>query len=147
MTAQKIIGKSIPSKIVDNLAQEGGQVLLVSTAKQIATKFPRSAAAAAAPAAAEAIGGALGAGIEGISTTYDIYKKRKELKDGKINDIKFKKYVAKRVTRGVNSVAGGVAGSIIGQMVIPVPVVGAVVGGICFFEFTLIGRITKSPKR
>ena len=147
MTAQKIIGKSIPSKIVGNLAQEGGQVLLVSTAKQIATKFPCSAAAAAAPAAAEAIGGALGAGIEGISTTYDIYKKRKELKDGKINDIKFKKYVAKRVTRGVNSVAGGVAGSIIGQMVIPVPVVGAVVGGICFFEFTLIGRITKSPKR
>jgi len=49
------------------------------------------------------------------------------LKDGKINDTKFKKYVAKRVTRGVNSVAGGVAGGIIGQMIIPVPVLGAVV--------------------
>ena len=42
--------------------------------------------------------------------SYDIYKKHKDLKDGKINDVKFKKYVAKRVVRGVNSVAGGIAG-------------------------------------
>ena len=130
MTAQKIIGKSIPAKIAGNLAQEGGQVLLVSTAKHIATKFPRSAIAGAAPVAAEAIGAGLGAGIEGITMSYDIYKKHKDLKRGQIDSVKFKKYVARRVTRGVNSVAGGVAGSVIGQMVIPVPVVGAVVGGI-----------------
>ena len=61
---------------------------------------------------AEAVGSLLGAGIEGASLSYDIYKKHKDLKDGKINDIKFKKYIARRVTRGVNSVAGGVAGGI-----------------------------------
>ena len=52
-------------------------MLLVSTAKQIATKFPRSAIAAGAPVAAEAAGSLLGAGIEGVSMSYDIYKKHK----------------------------------------------------------------------
>ena len=64
------------------------------------------------------------------------------MKDGKINDTKFKKYVAKRVTRGVNSVAGGVAGGIIGQMIIPVPVLGAVV----FYLLKVLKYINKNFK-
>lgn len=93
-----------------NLAQEGGQILLVNTAKHIATKFPRSALSAGLPAAAEVAGGLIGVAVEGFSTTYDIYQKNKERKEGKLSDIKFKKYVARRVTRGTMGVAGGVAG-------------------------------------
>lgn len=111
----------LTTKIVSNLAQETGQIVLVNTAKSIATKFPRSAISSALPAAAEVAGGAIGAGVEAISAGIDIHKKYKEVKDGKINELKFKKYVAKRVTRGVNSVAGGVAGGILGQLIIPVP--------------------------
>lgn len=130
LSTKNIFGKSISSKVVGNLAQASGQILLVNSAKHIATKFPRSAVAAVAPAAAEGVAGLLGAGIESVSASYDIYKKHKDLKEGKINDVKFKKYVAKRVTRGVNSVAGGIAGGVIGQIVIPIPVVGAVIGGL-----------------
>ncbi len=50
------------------------------------------------------------AGIEGISTGYDIYKEHKKMQEGKIDRLKFKKYVAKRVTRGTVTVAGSVAG-------------------------------------
>lgn len=130
LKANKLIGKSIPEKIAGNLAQEGVQILLVNATKHIATKFPRSGVAAGASAAAHVSGTALGIGLESVSMGYDIYTKHKELKEGKINDMKFKKYIARRVTRGVNSVAGGVAGGVIGQMVIPIPVVGAMVGGI-----------------
>jgi len=42
-------------KIVTNLAQETGQIVLVNTAKTIATRFPRSAISSALPAAAEVI--------------------------------------------------------------------------------------------
>lgn len=110
LQAKKIIGRDISDKIVINLAQEGGQILLVNTAKHIATKFPRSALSAGLPAAAEVAGGMIGVAVEGFSTTYDIYQKNKERKEGKLSDIKFKKYVARRVTRGTMGVAGGVAG-------------------------------------
>lgn len=122
ISLKNIAGVDLKSKIVTNLAQESGSILLVNTAKHIASKFPRSAVSSALPAAAEVAGGAIGAGVEAVSMGYDIYKKNQQLKDGKINEIKFKKYIAKRVTRGVNSVAGGVAGGILGQMVIPVSI-------------------------
>lgn len=93
-----------------NLAQEGGQILLVNTAKHIATKFPRSALSAGLPAAAEVAGGVIGAAVEGFSTSYDIYQKHKEKREGKVTSVMFKKYVARRVTRGTMGVAGGVAG-------------------------------------
>lgn len=130
LTAKKIIGKNLSQKAVENLAQQSGQIVLVNTAKHIATKFPRNAVAAGIPAAAEAAGTLLGVGIEGISMGYDIYQKHKEFKEGKLNEIKFKKYIARRVTRGTMSVAGGVAGGILGQMIIPIPVVGAVLGSL-----------------
>ena len=110
ISAETIIGKSISEKIVTSLAKQSGQIVLVNTAKHIATKFPRSAISAGIPVAAEAAGTLIGAGIEGVSMSYDIYQKHKELKEGKLNDLKFKKFVARRVTRGTMSVAGGVAG-------------------------------------
>lgn len=128
--AKNIIGKELSDKIVSNLAQQGGQILLVNTAKHIATKFPRTAITAVFPAAAEAAGSVIGVGIEGISMGYDIYQKHKEFKEGKVTEMKFKKYIARRVTRGTMGVAGGITGGIIGQMVIPIPVVGAVLGSL-----------------
>jgi len=94
-----------------------------------------------------------GAGIEAISTGYDIYKKNKDYKEGRCNTIMFKKYVATRVTRGAMSATGGVIGGrynnnfyrsvgyekklkyqnnigVLGQLVIPIPVAGAVIGGV-----------------
>lgn len=92
------------------MAQEGGQILLINTAKHIATSFPRSAISSGLPAAAQMAGGIMGAAVEGFSTSYDIYKKHQEIKTGKLSNVKFKKYVARRVTRGTMGVAGGVAG-------------------------------------
>lgn len=113
-----------------NLAQKEGQILLINTAKHIASKYPRSAVTAGLPAAATVASNMIGVAVEGFSTTYDIYQKHVEKKEGKLSTLKFKKYVARRVTRGTMGVAGGVAGGIIGQMVIPVPVVGAVIGSL-----------------
>jgi hypothetical protein len=117
-------------KVVSTLAQQSGQIVLVNTAKHIASRFPRTGVSAGIPAAAEAAGSLIGIGIEGLSMGYDIYQKHKEVKEGRLQEIKFKKYIARRVTRGTMSVAGGMAGGIIGQMIIPVPVVGAVVGSL-----------------
>ena len=125
----EIFGGNIAQKLTANLAQQGTNVILVNTATHIATKFPRSIAAAALPAVAEAAGSVIGIGIEGITMGYDIHKKYKDKKDGKLSTLKFKKYIARRVTRGTFGVAGGIGGGIVGQMVIPVPVVGALVGG------------------
>ncbi len=50
-----MIGVDLKMKIVTNLAQETGQIVLVNTAKTIATRFPRSAISSALPAAAEVI--------------------------------------------------------------------------------------------
>ena len=48
---------------------------------------------------------------------YDIHKKYKDKKEGKLSTLKFKKYIARRVTRGTFGVAGGIGGGIVGQMV------------------------------
>ncbi|RMZ94841.1 MATH and LRR domain-containing protein PFE0570w-like [Brachionus plicatilis] len=130
VAAKKIIGKNLSQKLVENLAQQGAHVLLVNSAKHVATNFPRGAVTAGLPAVAEAAGSAIGVGVEGVTMGFDLYKAHKNLKEGKVSEIKFKKYIAKRVTRGTMSAAGGVAGGILGQMIIPVPVVGAVIGSI-----------------
>lgn len=114
ITNPKVNSKKIAQNLKDNcvrdLATQGGQIVLVNTAKHVATKFPRSAVSNALPAVADAACAVLGAGIEGIAVGYDIYQKNKDLQQGKINTIKFKKYVATRVTRGTMSAAGGVTG-------------------------------------
>lgn len=130
ISSKRIIGKNLSQKLVENLAQQGAHVLLVNSAKHMATNFPRGAASAGLPVVAEAAGPVLGVGVEGVSMGFDLYKAHKNLKEGKVSEIKFKKYVAKRVTRGTMSAAGGVAGGILGQMIIPVPVVGAVIGSV-----------------
>ena len=58
--SKNIFGTKLSDKIAGSLAQQGGQIVLVNTAKHIATKFPRSAVGAALPVAAEAAGGAIG---------------------------------------------------------------------------------------
>jgi hypothetical protein len=55
----------------------------------VASQFPRTATTVAIPTVAEAASGALGVGIESISIGYDIYKKQKEHKAGKISTLKF----------------------------------------------------------
>lgn len=130
VAAKKIIGKNLSQKLVENLAQQGAHVLLVNSAKHVATNFPRSAVTAGLPLVAEAAGSAIGVGVESVTMGIDLYKAHKNLKEGKVSELKFKKYVAKRVTRGTMSAAGGVAGGILGQMIIPVPVVGAVIGSL-----------------
>jgi hypothetical protein len=129
VNSNEVFGGSIAKKIKGNLAQTGTNIILVNTAKHLASRFPRSIAAAALPSVAEAAGSVIGIGIEGIAMGYDIHKKYKDNKDGKLSTIKFKKYIARRVTRGTFGVAGGIGGGIIGQLVVPVPVVGALVGG------------------
>ena len=64
---KNILGKSLSSKIVSSLAQQTGQIVLVSTAKSIATRFPRAAISAALPVAAEAAGTFIGVGVEGAT--------------------------------------------------------------------------------
>jgi hypothetical protein len=124
-----ILGGGLSDKLKGNLTHTGANLLIVSTAKHIATKFPRNVAATALPVVAEAAGAVLCVVVEGVSMTFDIHKKYKLNKTGELEAIKFKKYVAKRVTRGTVGVAGGVAGGVVGQMVIPVPVLGALIGG------------------
>lgn len=114
---KEIFGGSISGKVAGDLAKAGTNIVLVNTAKHIATRFPRSVAAASLPAVAEAAGSVIGIGLEGISMTYDIHKKYKQNKEGKISTIKFKKYIARRVTRGTVGVAGGIGGAVVGQMV------------------------------
>jgi hypothetical protein len=60
ITARNIIGKSVPEKLAQNLAQESGQIILVNTAKHVASRFPRTAASTAIPVAAEAAGALIG---------------------------------------------------------------------------------------
>jgi len=127
---KNVLGGSIFERIKGSLTMTGTNVLLVSTAKHISSSFPRNIAATTLPVVAEAAGSIIGIGVEGISMGYDIHKKYKENKDGKLGTIKFKKYVAKRVTRGTMGVAGGIGGGIVGQLVIPIPVLGALVGGL-----------------
>ena len=50
----------IKNKFVADLANLGGQIMLVNTAKHIATQFPRSAVSSALPAVTQAACGALG---------------------------------------------------------------------------------------
>jgi outer membrane lipoprotein SlyB len=129
VSVKSIIGCDLSDKLKGNLTQTGTNVLLVSTAKHIATKFPRNVAASTLPIIAEAAGVVLCVAVEGVSMGYDINKKYKQSKTGELESIKFKKYVAKRVTRGTVGVAGGIAGGVVGQMVIPIPILGAVIGG------------------
>jgi hypothetical protein len=102
---------------------------LEAGANVVACKVP-GAFAAALPSAASHIGGPLTVAFGGVAMGVDIHRKYKKKQSGQIESIKFKKYVAKRVTRGTTGIAGSIAGAVIGQAVIPVPVAGAFVGGI-----------------
>lgn len=62
---------------------------------------------------------------------YSDYKEADEkLKKGEITEAEAKKEKGKAVGSATGSAAGGVAGAVIGQMLIPIPGVGAAIGGI-----------------
>ncbi|CAF0897179.1 unnamed protein product [Rotaria sordida] len=68
--------------------------------------------------------------MESISAFFDIHQKKNERKKGTLSDIALKKYVVRRVTSASTTIAGGTAGTVVGTIFIPVPILGATVGGI-----------------
>ncbi|CAF5017680.1 unnamed protein product, partial [Rotaria sp. Silwood1] len=78
---------------------------------------------------------ALGSGVilttvESISTFVDIKKQKDARKKGTLSDVALKKYVVRRITSASTTIAGGTAGTIVGTILIPVPILGATVGGV-----------------
>ncbi|CAF0813212.1 unnamed protein product [Rotaria sp. Silwood1] len=78
---------------------------------------------------------ALGSGVilttvESISTLVDIKKQKDARKKGTLSDVALKKYVVRRITSASTTIAGGTAGTIVGTILIPVPILGATVGGV-----------------
>ena len=67
--------------------------------------------------------------VEGIAAFIDIKKKKNERKKGSLSDVALKKYVVRRITSASTTVVGGTAGTIVGTILIPVPILGATVGG------------------
>ncbi|UJR25205.1 hypothetical protein I4U23_006557 [Adineta vaga] len=79
--------------------------------------------------------GAVGSGVilttvESISAFIDIRKKKNERNKGSLSDVALKKYVVRRVTSASTTIVGGTAGTIVGTILIPVPILGATVGGV-----------------
>ncbi|CAF3900146.1 unnamed protein product, partial [Rotaria sp. Silwood2] len=67
--------------------------------------------------------------VESISAFIDIKKKKNERKKGSLSDVALKKYVVRRITSASTTVVGGTAGTVVGTIFIPVPILGATVGG------------------
>lgn len=69
-----------------------------------------------------------------VRSLYKVHRKRKfEI----ISSTEAKRQVAVQSFTSVNTVIGGTAGAIVGQVAIPVPILGAVVGG---FAGTIVGK-------
>ena len=75
-------------------------------------------------------GGALAAAFEGLSMAYDIGKVRGDLATGRIDQKGYYKTVGKRVMTGASGVAASTFGMAAGQALIPIPGVGAFIGGV-----------------
>ncbi|CAF1041093.1 unnamed protein product [Rotaria sp. Silwood1] len=67
--------------------------------------------------------------VESISAFIDIRKKKNERKKGSLSDVALKKYVVRRITSASTTVVGGTTGTIVGTILIPVPILGATIGG------------------
>ncbi|CAF1543536.1 unnamed protein product [Rotaria magnacalcarata] len=67
--------------------------------------------------------------VESISAFIDIKNKKHEREKGSLSDVALKKYVVRRVTSASTAVVGGTAGTVVGTILIPVPILGATVGG------------------
>ncbi|CAF2513958.1 unnamed protein product [Rotaria sp. Silwood2] len=68
--------------------------------------------------------------VESISAFVDINKKKGERRKGHLSDVALKKYVVRRITSASTTIVGGTAGTIAGTILIPVPILGATVGGV-----------------
>jgi hypothetical protein len=150
---KEIFGPSISERVIGSLKSTGTNVLLVNVAQNLATKFPRSLVASTLPAVVKNATPLIGLGMEGYYVGSDINEKYKEAKEGKMTSVKFRKYVAKRVTRSTMGIAGSFGGAVVGQLFIPVPLVGAMVGGLVggvlgsaagYAQSILVGEVVES---
>lgn len=75
--------------------------------------------------------------IEAPLMTRSIYKLHRQKKFGHISEAEFKRAIIRQSFASANTVIGGTAGAVLGQTVIPVPILGAIIGG-C--SGTVVGR-------
>ena len=68
--------------------------------------------------------------VEGPLLARSIYKLQRKKKFDMISDGDYKRGVIKESFTSVNTVIGGASGAVVGQIAIPVPVLGAAVGGV-----------------
>lgn len=127
--SQEIFGTTISEKVKGTIKGTGTHMLLVNIAQHVASRFPRSVIAASLPYVVKNATPLIGIGMETFSVGSDIHNMYLNNIQGKINNLRLKKYIAKRIGRSTGGLAGGAVGGIVGQVFIPIPVFGAVVGG------------------
>ena len=151
--AKEIFGNGIIDKMKHTIKKTGTNIVLFKVAQTIATRFPRNILASSLPTILKTGTPLLGYGLEGLDISTAFYKKYKETREGKLTDIKFKKFIFKRIGKSAMGITGGIVGGGIGQMWIPVPVVGAMVGGfiggligscVGYYQGILIGEVVES---
>ena len=82
-------------------------------------------------------GGAIAAVIEGVSIVDDIANVQRDLNSGRIDVATYDRFVGRRIATGTGGVAGSTFGMVAGQILIPVPFLGAAIGGVAG---ALVGR-------
>ena len=90
----------------------------------------KTAASISALALAGGIDFAVSLAVELPLLAYNIHKLRKKARFRMISEEEFKRQVLKEVLVGCGVVTDGTAGTIAGQAIIPLPVLGAVAGGL-----------------
>jgi hypothetical protein len=151
--AKELFGTGIYDKMKHTIERTGRNVVLFKVAETIATSFPRNIVAANLPLILKKGTPLLSYTLEGLEISNAFYKKYKETKEGKLTNIKFKKFILKRLGKTAVGIAGGIVGGGIGQIWIPVPVVGAMVGGfvgsliggfVGYYQGILIGEVVEN---
>ena len=139
-TAMKLTGAAIVRGGARAAVRGGGSSITQGAADAAETTFGAAvassfrvgySAALSATAVGLVSGVALGANliVESPLFVRSIYKIRRKEKFGVISSTEAKRQYTVQSFMSANTVIGGTAGAILGQVAIPVPVVGAVVGG------------------
>ena len=122
-TTQEVLirtGSEAGQEVVKTGVREVSEEVVTQTVSQPASGLGSSMAAGALWTAA----------FEGVQIGRDIYYAHADLKKGKLGINEFKTAAKKRVITGVSNVGSTTVATAIGQVLIPVPFVGAVVGGL-----------------
>ena len=126
-------GAGMTGKLAAQSASHSGRVIVTTGMTQsvaqngLTTKMASDVGAGVGGTLA---GGALAAAFEGLSMAYDIGKVREDLATGRIDQKEYNKTVGKRVMTGTSGVAASTFGMVAGQALIPIPGVGAFIGGV-----------------